>query len=182
CPEADVLDIGPRRSRGRRRVRVEDRELVALVLEEPVLGLGLELEAVRARRGVVARDVALCDTVAQGDQATGLVRGLRLRVAAQLGPDLRRDHHQTAASSSSSAADSQKPAERYFQPASASTATIVPSSSSAASFRATWMTAPDETPAKTPSARSSSRREATASSFETSTFRSSCETSRTGGT
>ena len=43
-------------------------------------------------------------------------------------------------------------------------------------------TAPDETPAKIPSRSSSSRTLAAASAFETSSLRSSFETSRIGGT
>src|SRR3954452_14677808 len=152
-PEADVLDVGARGPCGRGRVRVEDGQLIALVLQEPVLRLGLQLEAVGARGRVAAGDVALRDSAPERDQAARLVRGLRLGVSAQLGADLDGDHHQTAASSSSSACASscQKPADRYFQPASARTATTVPSpdwsSSSSARRRATWMTAPEETPA-----------------------------------
>ena len=82
----------------------------------------------------------------------------------------------------STSAASQKSALRYFQPASASTQTTTPSSSSAASVRATCTTAPAETPAKIPSRSRSARTARTDSSFETSTFRSSFETSRIGGT
>ena len=76
-PEADVLDVGARRPRGAREMGVEDRELVAVVLEEPRLGIGVELEAVRARGGVPRGDVALRDAVAERDQAAALVGALR---------------------------------------------------------------------------------------------------------
>ena len=50
-PQADVLDVGAGRpgagSGASSWVRVDDRELVPVVLEEPDLGVGLELEAVR---------------------------------------------------------------------------------------------------------------------------------------
>src|SRR4029453_17146932 len=48
-PEAGTLEIGARRSRRRARVRVEDCEFVALVLEEPDLGVDLEPKSVRRR-------------------------------------------------------------------------------------------------------------------------------------
>src|SRR5205823_13695211 len=172
--------------RGARRrgwMRVEEGELVAFVLQEPVLRVSTEVEAVRARGRVLAGDVALGDAVPEDDEPAGLVRRLRARVCLKLRADLRRDHHQTPPSSSrSGSAASQKPAERYFQPPSASTMTTTPSSSSAASFRAAWTTAPDETPAKIPSCSSSARRPASASAFETSSFRSSFAMSRIGGT
>src|SRR5207249_12012896 len=50
---------------------------------------------------------------------------------------------------------------------SARTATTTPSSSSAARRRATWITAPEETPANTPSCSTSAWRPATASALET---------------
>src|SRR3954465_7907431 len=182
-PQADVRDVRPRRARLRLRVRVEDGELVALVLEEEVGGsAGLELEAVRARERVPAREIALGDAVAESDQAAGLVRRLRLRVLLERAPHGARDYHQMVRSSSSPPrASSQNDAEMYFQPPSARTHTTTPSSISAASLRATWTAAPDETPAKRPSRCSSTCTAATASSFETSTFRSSFETSRIGG-
>src|SRR5207244_11963719 len=128
-------------------------------------------------------DVALCRAVSQRDEPARLVRLFRARVGLELRADLGWDHHQTALSSSSASAPvSQKPAERYFQPPSASTATTTPSSRSAASLRATWTTAPEETPAKMPSRAKSSRSPATDSAFETSSLRSSFETSRIGGT
>ena len=55
-------------------MRVKDGELVAVVLQEPVLGLGLELEAVRARGRVAPGDVALGGVALEDDQAAGLVR------------------------------------------------------------------------------------------------------------
>src|SRR6476619_3080086 len=164
-------------------MRVEDRQLETLVLEEPGLGRHLELEAVRRGGCVAAADVALGDAVAEHDEPAGLVRRLGLRVGAQLRPDLGRDHHQTVRSiDSATSSASQKSADRYFQPPSARMQTTTPSSSSPASFRATCATAPDETPPKIPSATRSCRRPATASSFETRIFRSSFATSRIGGT
>ena len=61
-------------------MRVEDGELVALVLEEPELGVDLELEAVRRCGRVVAALVALRDAVAEDDEATRLVRVLSSRM------------------------------------------------------------------------------------------------------
>ena len=117
-PEADVLDVGSRRPRRGLGVRVEDRELVAFVLEEPRVWIDLELEAVRRLERVAPSDVALRPAVAQDDQAARLVRRLRLRVPRELGADLRRDHHQTLSSiARSTSAASQNAAERYFQPA-----------------------------------------------------------------
>jgi hypothetical protein len=57
---------------------VEDGELVALVLQEPVVGAPrFELEAVRALHPVAAGEVALGDAVAEGDEPAGFVRSLR---------------------------------------------------------------------------------------------------------
>ena len=61
-------------------MRVEDGDLVALVLEEPRLGVDLEVEAVRALGGVPAADVALGTTVPEKDDPAALVRGLGLGV------------------------------------------------------------------------------------------------------
>ena len=54
-PEADVLDVRPRRPGRRRDVRVEDRELVALVLEEPRLRRRRRARSGTARRPRSAR-------------------------------------------------------------------------------------------------------------------------------
>src|SRR5947209_2491297 len=161
---------------------VEDGELVAVVLEEPQAGIGLELETVRRRGGVATALVALRDAVAHDDEPARLVRLLGARVSDELGTHLLGDHHQSVRSMDCSTSSAfQKSALRYFQPASASTQTTTPSSSSAARVRATCTTAPDETPANMPSASSSARTARTESSFETSSFRSSFETSRIGG-
>src|SRR6476619_3777170 len=182
-PEADVLDVGARRPRGRRDVRVEDRELVAVVLEEPNGGIDVQLEAVRGGRTVAAGFVAFGLAVTEDDDTAGLVRRLGPRVLLERAAHLGSDHHQRSASiSPSTSSASQKEAERYFQPASARIATTTPSSRSAASLWATWMTAAEETPAKTPSSSRRARTPATASAFETSSFRSSVATSRIGGT
>src|ERR671925_196457 len=97
---------------------MEDGELVALVLEEPVLGLGLQLEAVWAGGGVLRRDVPAGAAGSEDDEAAGFVRLLGTRVLLERGTHLRGDHHQTDCSISASASGpaSQKPAERYFQP------------------------------------------------------------------
>src|SRR5579862_8831738 len=102
----------------------------------------------------------------------------------QLGADCRRNYHQSDASIERSTSDAfQNGAERYFQPASARTQTTVePPGNSSAIRRATWTTAPEDTPAKIPSRSSSARTAATASAFDTSSLRSSFETSRIGGT
>src|SRR5918996_623199 len=182
-PETDVLDVSPGRARRRRDVGVEDGELVALVLEEPRLGVDVELEPVRGLGVVAARGVVVGHAGAEGDHSAGLVRLLCAGVLGELRTDRPGDYHQTErpiASSTSSA--SQKPAERYFQPPSARTHATTPSSSSSASRSAAWMTAPDETPPKNPSLSSRRRSPATDSSFDTRSFRSSFETSRIGGT
>src|SRR5215203_2795799 len=162
---------------------MEDRQLVAVVLQKPRLGRHLEFEPVGGGRSVAAPDVAFGDTAVEHDETAGLVRRLLLGVSAQLGPNLGRDHHQTVFSiDSATSSASQNSAERYFQPPSARMQTTTPSSSSPASLRATCATAPAETPPKMPSVTSSSRSAATDCSFETRSFRSSFETSRIGGT
>src|SRR5215212_1189594 len=162
---------------------MEDRKPVAVVLEEPDFRIDLELEPVGRRGEVPARLIALRLAVAEQDQAARLVRRLGAGVFFEGGADLGADHHQRSASiSPSTSSASQKDAERYFQPASARIATTTPSSSSVASLRATWTTAPAETPAKRPSSASRARTPTTASPFETSSFRSSFETSRIAGT
>src|SRR5205085_1495318 len=164
---------------------MEDGEPESLVLEEPRLGLGEELEPVRARGLVRPRDVALGDVVAKDEKPAGLVGPLGLGVLDERRAHLCRDYHQRRSSivaSAWSVGAVQKSAERYFQPPSARTATTVPSSSSRARRRATWRTAPEETPAKMPSRSRSIRTPATESSFETRIFRSSRSTSRIGGT
>src|SRR5438034_2552005 len=153
---------------------MEDGELVAVVLRVPDLRIvELELEAVGRRRRIAARLVALGAFVAQQHQPTRLVRRLLFRVRDQCGAHVGGNHHQTVRSiACSTSSASQKSAERYFQPPSARIATTTPSSSSPASLRATCPTAPDETPAKTPSSSSRRRTSRTDSSFDTSTFRS----------
>src|SRR6266571_8675226 len=164
---------------------MEDGELVAVVLREPDLGVvELELEPVGRRGGVAAGHVSLGNPVAKENETACLVGGFCLGVRSQRPPHVGgHNHHQTVRSiARSTSSASQKSAERYFQPPSARIATTTPPSSSAASLRATWTTAPDETPAKRPSSSSRRRTSRTDSSFETSTFRSSLETSRIGGT
>src|SRR5262249_19953787 len=152
----------------------------ALVLEEPELWIDLELEAVRRLGAVAAPLVSLGDPVPKDEQAAALVGQFLAPVGRDRLAHRGRDYHHSLLSSISSPC--QKPAERYFQPPSARTQTTTPSSSSPASRRATWTTAPPETPAKMPSAPRSDCTPATASSFETRIFRSSFETSRIGGT
>src|SRR5215469_2072658 len=159
---------------------MDDCELVTLVLEEPEVGVDLELETVGRLCCVAGGLVAVGDPVAQHEQPAALVRQLPLRVLGERLADRRRDYHHSLLSSISSPC--QNPADRYFQPPSARTHTTTPSSSSPASRRATWRTAPLETPAKMPSRSRSACTPATASSFETSSFRSSFATSRIGGT
>ena len=69
---------------------VEDRELVALVLEEPDLGIDLEPEPVGRRLRVSAALVADRAVVAEQDEATGFVRRLLGRMALELAPQLSR--------------------------------------------------------------------------------------------
>ena len=159
-PEADVLDVRPRGTRRRREVRVEDGELVALVLEEPVLRVGLELEAVRAGGRVGGRRCSARPRrrarrpARRPRSAPRRARAARAPRGSRPGSPPDRLLHRGLRVGSAS----QNGAERYFQPASARIATTTPSSSSAASLRATWTTAPAETPAKTPSRSSSARR------------------------
>src|SRR6187455_1670889 len=150
-PQADVLHVGARRARRRREVRVEDREFVAVVFEEPRLRGHVQLEAVRRRGHVATRDVALSDAVLADDEPARFVRRLGLCVLDELVSNGRRDYHQTDRSiERSTSAASQKSAERYFQPPSARTQTTTPSSSSPASLFATCATAPEDTPPKMP--------------------------------
>src|SRR4029453_17573820 len=150
-----------------RDVRVKDRELVAVVLQEPGLGRNLELVAVRALREVRAGDVALGLAALEDDDSAGLVRAFRLGVLDERRAHRGRHYHQRW-SSIVCAPSVQKSAERYFQPASARTATTTASSSSSAAMRrATWTTAPEETPAKMPSRSRSARSPIRDSSLET---------------
>src|SRR5581483_3577212 len=114
--------------------RVEDGELVAVVLEEPDLRVDVELEPVRRGGAVAAGFVSLGRAVAQDDDAARFVRRLGAAVLDQRGADRVADHHQSSRSIAGStcfAVESQNGAERYFQPASARIATPTPSSSSA---------------------------------------------------
>src|SRR5439155_15478323 len=135
---------------------MEHGKLVAVVLGEPDLGIvELELEAVRRRRGVPPGFVTLRAVLTEEDEPARLVRRLPLGVGDELGAHLGGYHHQTVLSiACSTSSASQKAADRYFQPPSASTATTIPSLRSPASLRATWPTAPDETPAKIPDRKS----------------------------
>src|SRR3954465_13546470 len=153
---------------------MENRELVALVLGKPDLGIvELQLEAVRRRRGVVARLVALRLAVAEQDETASFVRHLALGVRDERFAHVGGNYHQSVRSiACSTSSVSQKSAERYFQPASARIVTTTPSSSSPASLHATCTAAPAETPAKVPSRSSSACTAATGSAFDTSSFRS----------
>src|SRR5437773_8248365 len=134
-------------------MRMEDRELDAVVLEEPDLRIDLELVAVRRLEPVAPADVALGDPVAEDDQAAALVRRLLAAVRAQLRADRLRHYHQSVRSiDSSTSSAGQNSADRYFHPPSASTAPpFEPSGSSSAIRRAPCPPAPAETPAKIPS-------------------------------
>src|SRR5579871_6583637 len=112
-------------------MRVEDRELVALVLQEPHLRVDLELVPVGRGEAVPPAQVPLGDTVTERDHPAALVRCLLGRVLVELRSDLLRDYHQSVDSidSSTSAARQNSP-ERYFQPPSASTATTTDPSGS----------------------------------------------------
>src|SRR5215213_9615471 len=123
-------------------MRVEDRDLEALVLEEEVVGVArLELEPVRAGELVFGRQVPLGDAVPEREQAAGLIRRFGSCVLDQLVADGGRDHHQTEfsiADSTSSAA--QNGADKYFQPPSARMPTTTPSPTSSASLRSSCET------------------------------------------
>src|SRR5436305_796501 len=107
-------------------MRVENGELVALILDEPDLGIDLELVAVRRLELVVAPHVALCDAVLEDDQSAALVRRLFAAVRTQLLANaLRNYHHSVVSIDSSTSSAFQNSAERYFQPPSASTHTTV---------------------------------------------------------
>src|SRR4051794_37854731 len=185
-PEPDVLDVGARRTRRRGQMRVHDG-LVELAVADvgPLQRIEEELEAVRGRRRVRRAHVLDRDVAVEQQQAAAFVRRFLLSVRSDRVADLRRDYHQRVCSidcSTASASMSQNSALRYFQPASARTHTTTPSSSSLASLRATCTTAPADTPPKMPSSSSNARTARTASSFDTSTLRSSFDTSRIGGT
>jgi hypothetical protein len=90
-PEPRVLDVCPRGSRRGGPVRVEDGELVPVVLQEPDLRRDLQAKPVRGRLRVPAPFIPDGLTVAQDDEPTGLVRRLRSRVLQQLGADLGRN-------------------------------------------------------------------------------------------
>jgi hypothetical protein len=72
-------------------VRVEDRELIAVVLQEPDLGRDLEREPVRRALGVASAFVADRLAVLQYEQPAGLVRRLLARVTLELGANGERD-------------------------------------------------------------------------------------------
>ena len=93
---------------------------------------------------------------AQRDESARLVGSLGFGVLDECRAHLGRDHHQMRPSIDW-APCVQKSAERYFQPPSASTQTMTPSSISSARARATCTTAPEEMPAKIPSTRASRR-------------------------
>src|SRR5262245_66013693 len=93
-------------------MRMEDSQLVALILEEPDGGIDVELVAVRGLEPVPAAHVPLSDFVLEDEDAAALVRRLFLRVRAQLRPDRGWDYHHSTGSSLSSPV--QKGAERYF--------------------------------------------------------------------
>src|SRR4029450_9971763 len=163
---------------------MENGELVPLILQEEIRGITRpQLEPVGARNRVLAWQGALGHLAAAREEPARLVGRLRLRVCDELLADGFGHYHQTAFSiARSTSSASQSGADRYFQPPSANTVTTTPSSSSSASRRATWITPPEETPAKIPSSSRSARMPATASALDTSSFRSSWETSRIGGT
>jgi hypothetical protein len=76
-------------------MRVEDGELVTLVLQEPDLRLDLEPEPVRRRVRVPPALITHGPPIAQDDQTARLVRRLLERVPLELAPDLSRDQHRT---------------------------------------------------------------------------------------
>ena len=156
---------------------MEDRELVALVLEEPVSGVDLELEAVRRGGGVAAADVALrrrrrAGRRARTPRSAPPSRACASSSRANARPGSPPDGSLHRALDVRRA--SQKSAERYFQPPSASTQTTTPSSSSAASAaRDVDDGAGRRRRRRCPPCRAARGAPATDSSFETSSFRSS---------
>ncbi len=72
---------------------MEDGELVALVLQEPELGVDLELEPVRRGGGVSAALVANRLSAANDDETAGLIRQLRPRVLLEGTPHVVADYH-----------------------------------------------------------------------------------------
>src|SRR6478735_5505080 len=146
-------------------------------------------------RNVFKRHPGLRGGRVADDEATGLVRvlGTGLR-SDRLADGWRHEngrwpgvvgHHQftppSSASSISSRLVEKVPADRYFQPPSGRSATIVPDSISDATRAAATMTAPHDGPAKIPSRKTSSRRAAIASRFETRYFASMNDGSRISG-
>ena len=162
---------------------MEDGELVAFVLQEEVGGIAwTQLEAVGALERVLAGEVALGDAVAKRDQAAGLVRRLLARVLDELAgsrPELPPDRvlhrlvhvlrlpecrGQVFPAAVGEDRDDDAVFELLGEPAG------------------DMEDAPDDTPAKIPSARGAPALLATDSALETRSFRSSCATSRIGGT
>src|SRR4051794_12752830 len=130
-------------------MRMEHGELVAVVLEEPHVGIDLQLVAIRRRERVAAAHVALGNAVAQHEHAAAFVRGLLLGVRAQCRADRGGDPPHSLLPSISPPC--QNGALRYFHPPSASThATTDSSGSSSATRHATCTAAPADTPAKMP--------------------------------
>src|SRR4029079_7122857 len=114
---------------GRLGMGVHDRQVVAVVLEEPDLGVDLELESVPRPGGVSPGLVPDGDVFAQDEQAAGLVRSLRARVLGDRPANLVGDYHQSLVASSPRS-PFHRGAERYFQPPSARTHATTPSSRS----------------------------------------------------
>src|SRR4029077_10885882 len=100
--ETHVLDVGARGPGRCRHVRVDDGELVALVLQEPEVGVDLKLEPVRRLGRVPARLGAVSDTVAQDEQAAAFVRELPSGVVGERLPYGRWHYHHNLLSSISS--------------------------------------------------------------------------------
>src|SRR6188508_3893572 len=178
-------------------------DLVGIVGRDgkPVEVLGMDLIAVRRRRRIPRRLEAQRAPTRSGwafpdDQPARLVRDLGAGMVDHRLDDGRGDggrrgtwvdraHHQLTPPSRASRMSSKSvvyvPAERYFQPPSGSSATMVPERILRASRAAATSTAPHDGPPKMPSRKTSSRSAVSASMFDTRYLASSRSGSRTSG-
>ncbi len=97
-PEARQRTVGTGRARLGLGMRMEHRELVAVVLGKPHLGVDLELVAVRRGEPVLAPQVPLRGAVAEEDHAAALVRCLLGGVRVQFGANRGGNYHQSVLS------------------------------------------------------------------------------------
>src|SRR5258706_5807974 len=119
------------------------------LIDVPIADVGpdarIEVELESVRRGRLVRAAHVFDGLVAVDQQqpARFVRRFVLRMRHDFGANRGRNyHHRVLSIDVSTSSAFKKSALRYFHPASASTQTTTPSSSSAASVRATCTTAP----------------------------------------